>query len=415
MSTEAPVWGEATGVERASHLFADAFGADRGRAPHVFAAPGRVNLIGEHTDYNSGLCLPMALPTRTYVAAAPRADRVLRMVSGQEGGEVVEIPIDAIGLAGSPGSVDGWPGYAAGVLWALEQAGHGPLPGLDLAVESCVPYAAGLSSSAALECAVAMAVDELAGLGLAGSEEGRRRLVQACVRAENDIAGAATGGMDQTASLLARPGHALLLDTRDWGTRHVPVDLEAAGLRLLITDTRASHTLSDGQYGSRRQECEESVRRLGVGSLREVDPSALDEAERRVGDPTLARRVRHVVTEIARVTDAVAALGSAQAGRTADEGFPALARLMDQSHASMRDDFEISCPELDLSVEAARSSGAMGARMTGGGFGGSSIALVPEGALTECTAQISAAFRDNGFAEPAFLVATPAGAATQLA
>ncbi|XVX21588.1 galactokinase [Actinomycetota bacterium] len=415
MSTRAAVWGDASGAERAVRLFESAFGARPGARPHVFAAPGRVNLIGEHTDYNAGLCLPMALPTRTYVAAAPRADRLLRLVSGQESGAVVEIPIDDIGPVGTPGAVEGWPGYAAGVLWALEQAGSGRLPGLDLAVESCVPYAAGLSSSAALECAVALAVDELAGLGLAGTEDGRRRLVQACVRAENDIAGAATGGMDQTASLLARPGHALLLDTRDWSTRHVPVDLEAAGLRLLITDTRASHTLSDGQYGSRRQECEESVRRLGVGSLREVDPDGLGEAERTVDDPMLARRVRHIVTEIARVEASVAALEAAHGGPADGEGFPVLARLMDESHASMRDDFEISCAELDVSVDVARAAGALGARMTGGGFGGSSIALVPEAAVEECIAQISGAFDDKGFDAPAFLVAAPAGAAEQVA
>jgi galactokinase len=364
-----------------------------GRRPDgVWSAPGRVNLIGEHTDYNAGLVLPIALPLRTTAACGARDDDVLVVHSAQNG-ETVRVPLSEVG----PGRPEGWVAYVAGVLWALREAGY-PVRGMDVTVDSEVPLGAGLSSSAALECAVGAAASDLFGLDLLGSDEARARLAQACVRAENDVAGAPTGGMDQSASLLCREGSALLLDCRDGSTEHVPFDLEALGHVLLVTDTRASHALGDGQYGSRRDACERAAEALGVETLREVDPAGLDAALTRLGDDELVRRTRHVVTEVQRVREVVAAL------RTGD--LVEVGRLFDASHASLRDDYEVSCDELDVSVEAARSAGALGARMTGGGFGGSSIALLPAGDVERARDAIRAAFADRGWNEPASIVVT---------
>jgi galactokinase len=296
------------------------------------------------------------------------------------------------------------------VPWALREDGL-DVPGFDAVVDGHVPLGSGLSSSAALECAVAVALDDVAGLGLAGSDAGRARLAAACVRAENDIAGAPTGGMDQAASLRAREGTALLLDCRDFEVEHVPFDLPAAGLALLVMDTRAHHSLVDGQYGSRRDACEEAAKLLGVSSLREVAVEDLDGALARIAasvdDPEQAdeiqRRVRHVVTEIARVRQLADLLAD---GRVHDVG-----PLLDASHASLRDDYEVSSPELDVAVEAARQAGALGARMTGGGFGGSAIALVADADVESVAAAVAAAFGREGFPAPAFLRAVPSAPA----
>jgi galactokinase len=373
-----------------------------GGAPEgVWSAPGRVNLIGEHTDYNDGLVLPIALPHRTDAACSPREDETLRVWSVQTG-ELVEVALADVG----PGSPDGWAAYVAGVLWALRAEGH-DVRGLDVTVDSAVPVGAGLSSSAALECSVGAAASDLFGLGLLGSDDGRARLAAACVRAENEVAGAPTGGMDQSAALLCREGHALLLDCRSGATEQVPFDLAgdgtASGHVLLVTDTRAEHSLNDGQYGRRRESCERAAVELGVGSLRDVDPDDLEPALARLSDDELRHRARHVVTEIARVRETVAAL---RAGDLA-----AVGRLFDRSHASLRDDYEVSCPELDTSVEAARAAGALGARMTGGGFGGSSIALVPQDAVDDAQHAVTAAFAQRGWREPRSFVVTAGAAA----
>jgi galactokinase len=367
----------------------------------VWSAPGRVNLIGEHTDYNDGLVLPIALPHRTYAACSTRADDLLRVWSVQTD-ELVEVSVDDVG----PGRPEGWAAYVAGVLWALREQGH-EVAGLEVTVDSEVPVGAGLSSSAALECAVGAAASDLFHLGLLADDAGRARLAAACVRAENDVAGAPTGGMDQSASLLCTADHALLLDCRSGATEQVPFDLAgdgtAPGHVLLVTDTRAEHALNDGQYAERRTACEQAAAELGVASLRDVEPAGLDEALSRLSDDVLRRRARHVVTEIARVRATVEAL---HAGDLDEVG-----RLFDASHASLRDDYEVSCAELDVSVEAARGAGALGARMTGGGFGGSSIALLPEDAVDDARRAVADAFAGRGWREPQCFVVTAGAAA----
>ena len=374
------------------HRFRQRYGRD---PSGVFTAPGRVNLIGEHTDYNGGLCLPVALPHATYAAAAPRSDETLTVTSRQQA-DGFSAPVDQLG----PGEVHGWAAYVAGVVWAMRASGL-PVPGMDILVDSRVPVGAGLSSSAALECATALAGCDA--VGVAPDDEMRHRLVAICMRAEREVAGAPTGGMDQTISLLGRAAHALLIDCRDWTTQQVRWDPAGSGVELLVVDTRSHHSLSDGQYASRRLECETAAATLGVETLREVDD--LDALALLADDP-MRRRAAHVVSEIGRVTNAVDAIRSGD--------MPELGRLFNASHASLRDDFEVSCAELDLAVDAARGAGALGARMTGGGFGGSAVALVPGADLARVEQAIAIAFRTRGWAEPGFLSAAPSGGATRL-
>mgnify|MGYP001004696621 FL=1 len=403
------VWADATspeeGASQANALFRDAFGYEpRG----VWSAPGRVNIIGEHVDYNGGPCLPIALPHRAYVALSPRVDRTIRLISPQTRDAVDVLDLDVLGPKGGPGEVaNHWTAYLAGVAWALEKAGHGPIPGFDAALWSCVPLGGGLSSSAALECATAVALDEVCSLGLAGplespNDEGRRELVDAARVAENQIAGANTGGLDQTASMRCQEGHALALDCSDMSTRQVPFDLGGVGLELLVIDTRAKHSLADGQYGSRRADCEESARLLGVRQL--ADATDLDEAVAALGDERLAARTRHVISEIARTRAFIELLdeGPLEGRRLAVAG-----ALMYDSHESLRDDYEVSCPELDVAVAAARFAGAHGARMTGGGFGGSAIALVDAEATTRVASAIARAYAERGWEAPHFIRALP--------
>jgi galactokinase len=354
----------------------------------VASAPGRVNLIGEHTDYNRGLCLPVALPQRTTVSLVPRTDGALSLTSAQEQG-VWEGTVED--------RPEGWAAYVAGVVAVLRENGY-DVPGFDAAIDSDVPVGAGLSSSAALECSVAAALAGILELDLSDRGE-RRRLAAACIRAENEYVGAPTGGMDQTIAMLAEPGHALLLDFADDSAIPVELPLEDAGLVLLVIDTRVTHALTDGSYGDRRGECAAAAEALGRTSLRDASPSAVEGLQ----DPVLRRRARHVLTENLRVLASVGAIG--------DRDWQALAELLDVSHASLRDDFEVSCAELDLAVDAARSSGALGARMTGGGFGGSAVALVPRKAVPAVRSAVTTAFDRRGYAEPAYLVATPGGAA----
>jgi galactokinase len=379
-------------VEPAVDLFRSAYGA----APAgSWRAPGRVNLIGEHTDYNEGFVLPFALPHAAVVAAAPRTDGVVRAtITGQP--DVVTADVDA-----APGSVEGWAAYVVGVAWALAAAGHG-VEGADLALASDVPVGAGLSSSAALECAVAVALDDVFDLGLSRTE-----LALAGQRAEHDYVGAPTGVMDQMAAMHGRAGALVFLDTRSLEVRHVPADFAADGLAVVVVDTRASHSLKDGAYGERRASCERAASILGVRALRDVAVADLEPVLAQLPDDETRRRVRHVVTEDDRVLRTVDLL---EAGRSREVG-----PLLTASHVSLRYDYEVSAPELDVAVDAALDAGAHGARMTGGGFGGSAIALVDADRVDAVAAAVTAAFDERGFREPRTFAAVPsdgAGAVT---
>jgi galactokinase len=389
---------------KAVSLFRERFG---GEPDGVWLAPGRANLMGEHTDYNEGFVLPFALGQGVTAAASRRAGRRLTVCSRQEPEDTAEVSLD--GLA--PGRVTGWAAYPAGVAWALEAAGH-RLPGACIAIDSDVPAGAGLSSSAALECATALALTSLAGLDVPRAE-----LVTIARRAENEFAGVPTGIMDQSASLLCRAGHALLLDCRTLETSQVPFDPGAGGAGLLLINTRARHELADGEYGRRRAECEEAARRLGIRSLRDLTDLA---DTRSLTDPVLRRRVRHVFTDNQRVLEVVALL-RASPGPSADP-YREIGRLLTQAHASLRDDFEVSWPEADAAVEAAVGAGAYGGRMIGGGFGGSVLALVPaatggpgsgpgSGPVRDA---VTAAFARHGWTAPEFLDAVPSDSARQL-
>ena len=391
-----------------AELFRSRFG---GEPEGVWLAPGRANLMGEHTDYNDGYVLPFALGQGITAAAARRpspgspGSRQLTLCSRQEPAAVVRIELD--GLA--PGQVTGWAAYPAGVAWALEAAGH-PVPGACLAIDSDLPAGAGLSSSAALECATALALTELAQAELAGFTVPRRTLAAIARRAENEFVGVPSGIMDQSASLLGQAGHALLLDCFSLETEQVPFDPAAAAAGLLLVNTRARHELSDGAYGRRRAECEQAARRLGVSSLRSLtNPADVDQ----LADPVLRRRARHVVADNQRVLDVVALL-SAPLG-TPVEIYRDIGELLTEAHASLRDDFEISWPEADATVEAAVAAGAFGARMIGGGFGGSVLALVPAVAAGPVREAVTTAFARHAWTAPEFMDAVPSASARRLA
>ncbi|GAA4567411.1 galactokinase [Micromonospora coerulea] len=380
-------------AERATAGFRQVYGAEpAGR----WAAPGRVNLIGEHTDYNDGFVLPFALPLRTVVAAAPGDDERWTVWS-----ELSDGPVDfGAAEADSPGRVTGWAAYVAGVVWALRAAGH-RVPGARLAIASDVPVGSGLSSSAAIEAAVLAALVDLGGLDLPADQ--RPRLAQ---RAENDYVGAPTGIMDQSAVIRCRQGHALFLDCRSESVEHIPFDLDAAGLAVLVVDSRAPHRHADGEYASRRKSCERAAAQLGVPALRDVSPDDLAAALYRIDDDETRRRVRHVVTEDQRVLDTVKLL---RAGRIRDIG-----PLLTASHASMRDDFEITVPEIDTAVDAALAAGAYGARMTGGGFGGCVLALVDADRADAVARAVAEAYAERGFTAPGTLTVLPAPGARRL-
>jgi galactokinase len=375
---------------RVAGLFAQRFG----EAPHgVWTAPGRVNLIGEHTDYNDGFVLPFALPLRTAVAVSPTDDPQWTVWSESTGETAV---IGADGLA--PGRVTGWAAYVAGVLWVLREVGAPP-PFARLAVASDVPLGAGLSSSAALECAVLAALVESGGLGVA-----RREWPRLAQRAENDYVGMPCGIMDQSASTLCRAGHALFLDCRDGAREHIPFDLASNGLAMLVVDTRAPHRHVSGEYAARRTACESAARTLGLAALRDLDEDGLPAALRRL-DEVSGRRVRHVVTENARVIATVTLL---RAGAVTEIG-----PLLTESHRSMRDDYEITVPEVDTAVKAALAAGAYGARMTGGGFGGCVLALVDADAVDSTAAAVAEAFSAAGYDKPDAFAAVADGGVTR--
>ncbi|GAA4314202.1 galactokinase [Streptomyces venetus] len=387
-----------TVAEAVAERFTELYGAE----PHgVWAAPGRVNLIGEHTDYNDGFVMPFALPHTAVAAVSAREDGVLRLhsadVEGAEGG-VTELRLDDL----APESDKNWTAYPAGVVWALREAGHA-VTGADIHLASTVPSGAGLSSSAALEVVVALALNDLFSLGLRGWQ-----LARLCQRAENVYVGAPVGIMDQTASACCEAGHALFLDTRDLSQKQIPFDLAAEGMRLLVVDTQVKHSHSEGEYGKRRAGCEKGAALLGVNALRDIPYEELDAALARLGDDEEVRRlVRHVVTEDERVERVVSLLESGDDTR-------AIGPILVEGHASLRDDFRISCPELDLVVDTALASGALGARMTGGGFGGSAIVLTEETDVDPITKAVTEAFTAAGFTTPRVFEAVPSAGARRL-
>jgi galactokinase len=360
----------------------------------VWFAPGRVNLIGEHTDYTGGLVLPFALESGVAVAAGHAPDGAVTVWSSQEGGDLVKATVDAL----KPGVGSGWPAYPLGMAWSLREAGHQP-GGTRVAIDADLAIGAGLSSSAALACATGLALSDLHDLRVPRSE-----LAALASRAENEFAGAPTGIMDQTAVLLSRAGHALLLDCRTGGTEEMPLDPAAAGLVLLVCDTGTRHALTDGRYAQRRRSCEEAARLLGVTSLRDVTDRGDDIG--RLADPELRRRARHVVTENQRVVAAAALL---RRGALADVG-----PLLTRSHTSLRDDFEVSWPQADVAVQAALAAGAAGARMMGGGFGGSVLVLAPDSRADEVAAAIAAEYARLQWPAPAVSVVVPSDGARRL-
>lgn len=354
----------------------------------IWRAPGRVNLIGEHTDYNLGYVLPFAIDKNALVAIRRKSAREqdgnqLNLASTYGHAEIPEISSVAVDEL-QPGSVSGWAAYPAAVAWALNQLDEEEISGFDLLVDSDVPVGSGLSSSHALEVSTIVALNDLYELGLSHT-----RMAQLTQQAENEFVGAPTGIMDQSASLMSEAQHALFLDCRSMEAQTVPLPLAQNDAVVLVIDTRVEHSHVDGGYAARRRSCEEASAILQVSSLREIDGIAQLEA---IADPLIRRRARHIVTENQRVLDTVKALE--------DGDLEAVGELLYQSHVSMRDDYEISCDELDVAVEASLQAGAIGARMTGGGFGGSSIALIKREQIEAVSNAVISAFEQAGYTLP---------------
>jgi galactokinase len=344
-----------------------------------YAAPGRINLIGEHTDYNLGFALPIALPERTVVTFVPDDSTEITVRSDREDGEI-RIPLDT-----APGDVDGWAGYVAGVMWALRAAGQ-RIRGGTMSITSDVEMGSGVASSAALECAVLGALTTATGLGA-----DRIELARIAQRAENDYVGAPTGLMDQLAALCGEPRKALMIDFQELTVRPVAFDPDASGVALLLINSRAPHRHAGGEYASRRASCERAAADLGVSSLRDVQDRGVSVLGA-VADPVDARRARHILTDNQRVLDVVAALELSD--------FTAIGRLFNASQASMRDDFEITTDHIDLIADTAVTAGAFGARMTGGGFGGCVIALAPVEKVEDIADAIRNAVGGAGYNPP---------------
>ena len=361
--------------------FLETFGAE---PDLVAAAPGRVNLIGEHIDYSEGFVLPFAIKDRTWAAARKRDDSIVRIASVQRRNKIVTVDIKDV----KPGLKGEWERYALGVLWSM-----GVTSGVDLMIDGHVPLGAGLSSSAALECSVATAVNHLFDMGF--SLEELARLTQ---RAENQYVGVPCGIMDQSVSLMATNGFALLLDCRDLSTRNIPFDVASHGLELLIIDTQAHHALTDGGYAERRASCESVTAKLSIKSMRELTMEQLDSSRHLITE-TEYIRARHAVTEMKRVLDCVEALSVGD--------FVKVGQLINASHVSLRDDYTVSCPELDTAVDASLVAGAMGSRMVGGGFGGSAIALIQASKTTQTIRAVEKAFADKKFKAPRFFTSLP--------
>jgi galactokinase len=359
------------------------------KAEVLAEAPGRVNLIGEHIDYSEGFVLPFAIADRTFAAIARNSDGLVRIASQQRKNRIFTIDIKDV----QPGSAGEWEKYVLGVIWTM-----GITSGVDILVDGHVPSGAGLSSSAALECSVAVGLNTLFNLGKSLED-----MARATQKAENDYVGMPCGIMDQSVSLMGREGSALLLDCRDLSTESVPFDVASAGLELLIIDTQAHHALVDGGYAERRASCESVAGKFGIPSMRHLTMEALEARKSEITEVEFIR-ARHAVTEIQRVGDAVAALKASD--------FTTLGRLINESHISLRDDYTVSCPELDVAVEASLAAGALGSRMVGGGFGGSAIALIKADQIGPVKDSIKDAYAAKGFKAPRFFTSLPSAGAS---
>lgn len=368
------------------------FNAIYGLQPEIMAqAPGRINLIGEHIDYSDGFVLPFAIKDVTTVAISTRNDTQIQILSLQSSNEIQHSSLEQL----APQSGEIWTRYPLGVIWALMP--YAKLTGLNILIDGQVPLGAGLSSSAALEASIAIAVNALFDCKL-----DLPALAKLTQKAENDYVGMPCGIMDQSISLMGQAGSALLLDCRDLTTENIPFEIASSNLELLIIDTQVHHSLVDGGYASRRAACERAVEKLGISSLRDISVAELNQRSHELDETTFSC-ARHAVTEMQRVIDSVAALRA--------RNFMALGRLLNQSHASLRDDYDVSCPELNLAVDTAGSLGALGARMVGGGFGGSAIALVSVPDVAKMELAITKAFGEHGFKAPRFFTSLPSDGA----
>ncbi|CAN2184821.1 GalK Galactokinase [Candidatus Nanopelagicaceae bacterium] len=362
-----------------------------GQTPEIVTeAPGRVNLIGEHVDYCDGFVMPFAINDRTYAAISKRADRNIRIASKQRAGELFETSLDQL----APDGKGDWERYILGVIWAF---GGEVTSGLDILVDGGVALGAGLSSSAALECSIATALNKLFDVNLSLPE-----LARLAQRAENGYVGVPCGIMDQSVSLMAQAGNALLLDCRDLSTEQIPLDLASAGLELMIIDTRAHHALVDGGYAERRASCESAAKKLGIKALRDCSVSELESSRSKLTELEYMR-AEHVVNDIERVHKTVEFLKK--------NDFVSVGKILTKSHASLRDRFEISCAELDLAVDTALANKSLGGRMIGGGFGGSAIALFKVADIEPAKTAIAAAFKSAGYVEPRFFTSLPSSGA----
>jgi galactokinase len=387
-STGTPAATESSPAADTAALFTRVYGQP---PSGVWSSPGRVNLIGEHTDYNQGLVLPFAIDHRAGIGASLTQDGVVSVVSAQQDAVIHTQPIADLDPANATGQ--GWPAYLYAVVWVLTQHGH-QVPGVRLALDSTVPSGAGLSSSAAIMCATALALSDLLDLGLS-----KEQIARTAQQAENDYTGVPVGLMDQMASATCTQGHVIFFDVRAQTVEQVPFDPGAEDLTVLILDTRVKHALNDGEYAKRRASCEQAAKELGVPSLRSIGEDQIPTLAATLSSDLLLRRARHVISENARVQHTVDLL---RQGRIRDIG-----PLLVASHKSLRDDYEVSDPALDLAQHTAITNGALGARMTGGGFGGSVIALVKTPDADHVSTAVYKAFEADGRKPPVIRPAHP--------
>jgi galactokinase len=387
-------------LDELGHYTAQQFTAACGRPPRwIAAAPGRVNVIGEHTDYNDGFVLPMAIDRYTVIAAAPAAGgaQIIQLRSTMRNGAVsldLTRPV-------KPAPKGAWSNYPVGVIAGFLARGLDPR-GFDALIHSTVPLGGGLSSSAALEVATATLLEAITGQKLDPVDK-----ALLCQKAEHEYAGMPCGIMDQFISVMARENHLLLLDCRSRRPELVP--MTDSSMSLLIVNTNVKHELTGGEYAKRRAQCEQAAKALGVASLRDADAEMLERARGRM-EEVVYRRARHVISEIERT------LHAAEGVRASN--WPTVGQLMYASHSSLRDDYEVSCPELDAVVEIAqdigRKGGVAGCRMTGGGFGGCAVALVRTDAVGAVSERIASEYERRTRIKPALFVSRPAAGATLL-